>query len=691
MNDLLFEICTEELPAGYIQPALNCMSQNLKNALKSARIAHGNIRTMGTPRRLAIYISDMADTQKSQTLEETGPPQKVAYDDNGNPKVPAIKFVEKWGKSIDDIHIKEMPKGKYLCLTITDEGKPTASVLPEIMPKIIDSTPFPKTMRWADYSKSFARPVISLLCLLGETKISFHWGHLQSGQTTSGHRFVHPEPLNISSPADYETQLNQASIVVDIQKRKQMIQDQINKLAADLGGQIKPDADLLDIVTNLVEYPVACAGQFEKYFLEVPSSVLICAMREHQKYFAVIQSDGQLMPCFIAVNNTPVKDMELVSKGHERVLRARLSDARFFYKGDLKEKSDTRVEKLKGVLFQAQLGTVYDKTIRVQKLSSFLAKQIDDDLVLMHVSRAAWLCKSDLVSQVVNEFPTLQGIMGKNYALESNEDEAVAVAIQEHYQPTHSGGELPRTMVGTLLAIADKIDTICGCFGVGLKPTGTADPYALRRHCIGVIRMFNERQLTFSLKEIVEKAVSILSEKLTQTQADVVATVMDFFQARMIHILTESNISKDVATAVLSAKMSTIPDIWSRAKALENLKEQPDFEPLAAAFKRVGNILKNIDANALADIDPKRFEHDAETQLYETSNRLESEIFTLIKGGRFDEALKTIASIRPCVDRFFDDVLVMSPDNVLKNNRLKLLVNISKWFERIADFTKMSA
>jgi glycyl-tRNA synthetase beta chain len=690
MNDLLFEICTEELPAGYIQPALNSMCQNLKNALKNARITHGDIRTMGTPRRLAIYVYDMADTQKSHTREETGPPQKVAYDDNGNPKVPAIKFVEKWGKAVDDITIKVMPKGKYLCLTITDEGQSTASVLPEIMPKIIDSIPFPKTMRWADYRKTFARPVLSLICLLGETPISFNWGHLQSGQQTSGHRFVHPDPLNIISPTTYEKQLKEARIVVDIQKRKQLIQDQINKLATDLGGQVKPDSDLLEIVTNLVEYPIACAGKFEEYFLEVPSVVLICAMREHQKYFAIIRSEGQLMPCFIAVNNTPVRDMALVSKGHERVLRARLSDARFFYKGDLKEKIDTRVEKLKGVLFQAQLGTVYDKTIRIQKLSSFLAQKLDDDLVLTHVSRAAWLCKSDLVSQVVNEFPSLQGIMGTIYAQESNEDEAVATAIQEHYQPTHSGGKLPKTMVGTLLAIADKMDTICGCFGVGLNPSGTADPYGLRRHCIGVIRMLNERQLTFSLKELVEKSVNILSEKLTRSQADVVRTVMEFFQARMIHILIESSISKDVATAVLSAEMTTIPDIWLRAKALENLKKQPDFESLAAAFKRVGNILKNIDENTLSEIDPKRFEHEAETQLYETSNRLESEIFTLIKAGRFDDALKTIASIRPCVDRFFDDVLVMASDEVLKNNRLKLLVNISKWFERIANFTRMS-
>jgi len=690
MNDLLFEICTEELPAGYIQPALNSMRQNLSTALQNARITHGEIRTMGTPRRLVLYISDIADSQNKQTRQETGPPQKVAYDDNGNPKMPAIKFAEKWGKAVDDIFIKEMPKGKYLCLTIIDEGKPTENVLPDIIPKMIDSTPFPKTMRWSDYNKLFARPVVSLLCLLGNKSIPIIWGHIKSGQHSYGHRFLHPEMLKILSSKEYETQLKQASIIVDMEKRKQMIQDQINQLASELGGQIKTDPDLLDIVTNLVEYPVACAGRFEEYFLEVPSAVLICAMREHQKYFAVTLANGQLMPCFIAVNNTPVKDLSLVSKGHERVLRARLSDARFFYKGDLKEDQDARVEKLKGVLFQAQLGTVYDKTIRIQKISTFLAQLINDDLILSNISRAAWLCKSDLVSQIVNEFPKLQGIMGKIYAQESSENDSIATAIEEHYQPTHSGGALPKTMVGTLLAIADKIDTICGCFGVGLIPSGTADPYALRRHCIGIIRMFNEHQLNFSLQEIIEKSVSILDEKLTIPQIEVVSTVMDFFQTRMVYILTESGISKDVAAAVLNAKITSIPDIWSRANALENQKKLPDFESLAAAFKRVGNILKNIDEKSLSEIDPKRFEHDAEIKLYETSNRLESEIFTFIKAGRFDDALKTIGSIRPCVDRFFDDVLVMASDDILKNNRLKLLFNISKWFEQIADFTKMS-
>ncbi|ETR74214.1 MAG: glycyl-tRNA synthetase beta chain [Candidatus Magnetoglobus multicellularis str. Araruama] len=446
----------------------------------------------------------------------------------------------------------------------------------------------------------------------------------------------------------------------------------------------------MDIVTNLVEYPVACSGEFEELFLEVPSEVLICAMREHQKYFAVSQPNGQLMPCFIAVNNTPVKDMALVSKGHERVLRARLSDARFFFKGDLKEKPDTRVEKLKGVLFQKQLGTVYDKTLRIQKLSEYLAIQVNDDLSKKYINRAAWLCKSDLVSQVVNEFPKLQGIMGKIYAQKNHEHEAIAMAIQEHYQPTHSGGPLPKTRIGTLLAIADKMDTICGCFGVGLKPTGTTDPYALRRQGIGIIRMIQDQHLTLPIQKIIEHSITTLADKLILPQAEVISTVMDFFQTRISHMLTESGISKDIATSVLSADMTSIPDIWSRARALEKLKNEPDFEALAAAFKRVANILKAVDRNTLPDILPDLFEHDAETELYETCHRLESEIFTLIQSGRFDDALKTIASIRPNVDRFFDDVLVMSKDETLKNNRLKLLATISTLFERIADFSKIA-
>ncbi|KPA10019.1 Glycyl-tRNA synthetase beta subunit [Candidatus Magnetomorum sp. HK-1] len=690
MNDLLFEICTEELPAGYIQPALNSLKHNMDNSLKKSRIEHGPIKIMGTPRRLTVHISDMASEQKSQTREETGPPQRVAYEKDGTPKVPAIKFAEKWGQNIDDIFIKKMPKGDYLCLKITDEGQPTETILKEMLPSIIDSIPFPKTMHWADFKKTFARPVVSLMCLLDNTCISFKWGHMESGKITMGHRFMHPQAIEISSPKSYISDLEKAHVIVDIEKRKKYIQDEIVELANKLGGTVKDDPELLDIVTNLVEFPASCSGSFEDHFLEVPPEVLICAMRVHQKYFAVTTDDGKLMPCFIAVNNTPVKDMALVARGHERVLRARLSDARFFFMADLDENLDNRVEKLKGVLFQAKLGTIYDKTIRIQKLSEFLADKLDDDLIKSHISRAAWLSKSDLVSQVVNEFPSLQGIMGRVYAQHAKEDSTVAAAIQEHYQPTHSGGELPKTFVGAIIAIADKIDTICGCFGLGLKPTGAADPYALRRQGIGVIRIMQARNLTFSLENMVEQSLLTIEDKLTAPLEDVIEWIMDFFKTRMINIMNESGISKDIAVSVLSAGMANVPDIWARASALEELKKDPDFESLASAFKRVGNIIKKVNRNDLKPINPERFEHDAEKQLYETCTSVESEVFTLISESRFDEALKTIASIRGDVDRFFDDVLVMADDEILKNNRLKLLVNISMLFERIADFSQIS-
>ena len=690
MNDLLFEICTEELPAGYIKPALDSLNHNMEIALKKARIDHGPVKTMGSPRRLTVYICDMAKEQKSQTREETGPPKRVAYEEDGKPKVPAIKFAEKWGQNIDDIFIKKMPKGDYLCLKITDKGQSTEKILKDILPTIIDSIPFPKTMRWSNFEKNFARPVVSLLCLLDTTNISIEWGHLKSGKTTIGHRFMHPETIKIKSPDKYLSLLEKAHVIVDIEKRKELIQKEITNLANKLGGNIKDDPELLDIVTNLVEFPASCSGQFEENFLEVPSEVLICAMREHQKYFAVISEDKKLMPCFIAVNNTPVKDMALVAKGHERVLRARLSDARFFFMADLDESQDIRVEKLNGVLFQAKLGTIYEKTIRIQKLSEFLADMLDDDLIKTHVSRAAWLSKSDLVSQVVNEFPSLQGIMGRVYAERSKEDSSVAAAIQEHYQPKHSGGKIPTTLVGSLLAIADKIDTICGCFGVGLKPTGAADPYALRRQGIGVIRIMQARNLTFSLKEMIEQSLSFIKDKLTAPEDDIVELIMDFFKTRLINIMTESGISKDVAISVLSAGMTNLPDAWSRANALEKLKKDPDFESLSATFKRVGNIIKKIDRSSLSPINIDRFELEAEKKLNEIFNSVESEVFTLISDSRFDEALKTIASIRSDVDHFFDEVLVMADDSFLRNNRLKILVNISTLFERIADFSQIS-
>ena len=504
MNQLLLEIGTEEIPAGYIKPALAALAGNLAAKLEAARIGHGDVLTYGTPRRLAVTIQDVAERQTAVTEDVLGPPERIAFDEQGNPSIPAQKFSEKVGIAVKRLEIKETGKGRYLSATIRDKGKAAKTVLQKILPEVILATPFPKTMIWSDLTISFARPIQSIVALLGQSVIPFSLeGKLKSGRYAWGHMFMHHKKIKIDAAADYLDAMRGGQVEVDIPVRKEMVRKEIDAAARAMGGRILPDDDLLDIVTNLVEVPIASGGRFDDVFLELPREILITSMREHQKYFAVVDEKDRLMPCFVAVNNTRIKDLDLVAKGHERVLRARLSDAQFFFRADLKESMDDWCERLKGVLFQAKLGSMHAKIERIQKLGDHLTACEHTD-IQSHVRRAARLCKADLVSQVVGEFAKLQGIMGRVYATVAGEPDDVADAVETHYRPIYSGGELPGTRTGALLAIADKLDTICGCFSVGLVPTGASDPYALRRQGIGIVQIMRAHQLGFSLKAAVQ-------------------------------------------------------------------------------------------------------------------------------------------------------------------------------------------
>jgi glycyl-tRNA synthetase beta chain len=513
-HNLLLEIGTEEIPAGYIKPALKGLSSLILQRMDDARIEHGKARTFGTPRRLAVEVADVADRQKRLVTEITGPPEKVGFDENGAPTLAAKKFAEKFGISVNSLTIKDTKKGRYLCAKKTEKGLAARTLLKSILPDVILSIPFPKTMKWADLSIEFARPIHSSLALLGNKVIPFVLGNVKSGRYIFGHSFMSPGRIRLSKPDDYIEIMRSNYVLIDPKERKKQVVRGIDKAAADCGGRVLQDDDLVDIVTNLVEYPAVVSGSFDKEFLELPGEVLITAMREHQKYFAVIDKENNLMPSFIAVNNTPARDMSLVAKGHERVLRARLKDAQFFYRGDIKKSFEDLVEKLKGVLFQAGLGTVYDKVIRVQNLTGYLSEvaNFDSDLKKKAL-RAAYLCKADLVSQVVDEFPKLQGVMGRVYAAASGEPDVVSSAIEEYYWPVYSGGQLPETETGAILAIADKIDSICGCFVTGLIPTGASDPYALRRQGIGIVQIMLDKNFSFQLSRLIEKSVTLLSER----------------------------------------------------------------------------------------------------------------------------------------------------------------------------------
>ena len=593
MKTLLLEIGTEEIPAGYIEPALETLTSTLLQKMTNARIDHGSAKIFATPRRLAVEVKKVAVKQKSMTSEILGPPERIGFDDKGELTVAAKKFAEKVGVAESNLTVKESDKGRYLCAKITERGYPTRTLLKSILPEVILATPFPKIMKWAELDIEFARPIHTIIALLGDKIIPFSLGDTKSGRFTRGHYFMHPGKVKISEPKDYIKTLRSVKVLADLDARRKHVQKEIDKAAKGVGGKVLPDDGLVDIVKNLVEYPVATAGRFDKEFLEVPREVLITAMREHQKYFAVINKKGNLMPCFIAVNNTRTKDMKLVATGHEWVLRARLADAQFFYKSDLEDSSKDRVEKLKGVLFQAKLGSMYEKVMRLQKMAGFLADKVEKGSDLKkEATRAAWLCKADLVSQVVGEFPKLQGIMGKVYADIDGEPVNVSAAIEEHYRPIYSGGKLPETTTGAILAMADKIDNICGFFSVGLTPTGASDPYALRRQGLGIIQIMLDKGFSFSLRGMIEKSIKLFGIKGAKKIREIADKVSIFLHNRMTHQLAEEGFSKDVIAAVASVSIDNAPDVWNRVRALQDLKTAPDFEPLAVAFKRVVNIIK---------------------------------------------------------------------------------------------------
>ncbi len=689
-HNLLLEIGTEEIPAGYIKPALKGLSSLILQRMDDARIEHGKARTFGTPRRLAVEVADVADRQKRLVTEITGPPEKVGFDENGAPTLAAKKFAEKFGISVNSLTIKDTKKGRYLCAKKTEKGLAARTLLKSILPDVILSIPFPKKMKWADLSIEFARPIHSTLALLGNKVIPFVFGNVKSGRYIFGHSFMSPGRIRLYRPDDYIEVLRSNYVLIDPKERKKQVVRGIDKAAGDRGGSVLQDDDLVDIVTNLVEYPAVVAGSFDKEFLELPSEVLITAMREHQKYFAVIDKENNLMPSFIAVNNTLARDMSLVAKGHERVLRARLKDAQFFYRGDIKKSFEGLVEKLKGVLFQAGLGTVYDKVIRVQNLTGYLSEvaNFDSDLKKKAL-RAAYLCKADLVSQVVDEFPKLQGVMGRVYAAAAGEPDVVSSAIEEYYWPVYSGGRLPETETGAILAIADKIDSICGCFITGLIPTGASDPYALRRQGIGIVQIMLDKNFSFQLSRLIEKSVTLLSERNADEIKKISDSVYLFLQNRIANLLSEQGFSKDVIAAIVSVSVDHVPDIWNRARALEKLKAKPDFEPLTIAFKRVVNIIKKAGHFETNKVDENLFEHECEAVLFADYKEIKERVLDDLDKGLFEQALFDIASLRDSVDAFFDGALVMAEDSSIRNNRLSLLTQIEKLFRLFADFSKI--
>ena len=662
--------------------------KKLIKELQARRIAFKDIKTMGTPRRLALIASGVAVAQEELIATKLGPAKTIAFDKDGNPTKAAIGFAKGQGIDIADIKTVKTDKGEYICAEKKEQSELTIQLLPQILPDIILALPFRKSMRWGDLEVRFARPIHWIVALFGNTIVPFQLGNIDSGDTSYGHRFMAPGPLRITNAASYAAQLAQAFVFVDPQVRRDTLIREIRGIAASVNGVPDEDSALIEEVTNLIENcsPVLC--HFENEFLQLPREVLITTMKKHQKYFPILDTQGSPLPCFIAVNNTRAREPAVSARGHERVLRARLSDARFFYTADQKKSLDSMTERLQGVIFQAQLGTSFEKVRRFQELALFLTDSFFSQSIRARVERAAYLCKADLVSEMVGEFPELQGIMGREYARIAGEDAEVAQAIFEHYLPRFAEDSIPVSDIGAIVGIADKLDTIVGCFGVGLIPTGTADPYALRRQCLGIINIIAGRQYKISLTETIPKAIALLKEKLTRPVAEVSNDVLNFFSVRFSNLLTSQGYPADAVDAVVSCGIDDVLDMQRRIEALQQVKQVPDFEALAIAFKRVVNILAGAGSGVVS---PGLFEEQAERDLHQKYLSLCGQVQSLMHKKEYLPALKLIATLRTEVDNFFDTVMVMVDQEAVRTNRLALLYEVSSLFINFADFTRLSS
>ncbi|MEN6317995.1 MAG: glycine--tRNA ligase subunit beta [Syntrophaceae bacterium] len=684
-KELLLEIGTEEIPAAFLPKTIKDMNEIIRRELSNKYIGHGDIKTMATPRRLCLCVANVAGKQEDQVIEKMGPAKKVAFDENGNPTKAAVGFAAGQGIAVGELEIVTTEKGEYICARKKITGENTTSLLPDILKKLITSIPFKKSMRWSDLDIRFARPIHWILAIYGDETIPFVIGNISSGDRSYGHRFMSSKSFKVKNLKDYVANCKKHFVIVDPEERRKIILEEAEKTANTVNGSIFYTEDLLETVTFLTEYPSAVCGSFNPEYLKLPKEVLTTSMISHQKYFPVVNDTGNLLPYFITINNTLSRDPSVVARGNEKVIRARLSDAKFFFDEDQKTPLDHHFEKLNQVVFHTQLGTSYEKVMRFRKLAQYITEQINPSLKDT-VDRAAILAKADLETQMVYEFAELQGIMGREYALLAGEKPVVAKAIYEHYLPIAAGGELPETDEGAIISIADKIDTIVGFFGVKLIPTGTADPYALRRQAIGVINIILNKLYPLNLKNMIEESVSILGDKLKRPHEEVMAEVLEFFKGRFENQLISQEHPYDVVDAVLETGASDIVRSFRKIEAMETFKTHADFEPLAIAFKRVGNIVKDFKNGS---VDSSKFETDEERSLHTAFLNTRNSVVRYIEKDDYQSALIELAALRKPVDDFFNNVLVMAKDDAIRFNRLSLLREISNMFHMIADFSKI--
>ena len=680
---LLFEIGTEEIPARFIAKTKADMKGYLEKTLKELHIEYKSIELKCTPRRFVVVIDELAENQATVEEELKGPAKKIAFDENNNPSKALLGFLKGKDISPEEVYFKTVGKDEYAHIKLTKEGQAVKGLLKDIFEGMIKSTTFPKSMRWGGKNIRFVRPIRYFVCLMDEEVIDFEIEGIKTGNITKGHRFLGSSEIVINTPDEYEAKLKENFVILDDEQRKSLILEQCKVVADSLGGTLMMDEDLLEEVNYIVEYPTAFYGEFEKSYLSLPKEAIITPMKEHQRYFPVLGADGKLLNKFITVRNGDSYAIDNVKRGNEKVLDARLSDALFFYHEDTKKPLEAYVERLDTIVFQQKLGTILDKTKRIQNLSEKIAKALA--LTLPNLDRAAYLLKADLTTAMVFEFTELQGIMGRYYANLSNEPSEVAEAIYEHYLPRFAGDELPSTNEGIILALSDRLDSVAGFFAIGIQPTGSQDPYALRRQALGILNIMMEKKLNVRLFDLLDLALENFDFE-DMDKKSVKSDLMSFFELRLKNLFTDMGIRYDVVDAIINIEDSNPFDLLIRAKDLDAWVKNNSVTEALQTFSRISNISKEAIAGK---VDEALFAHDSEAKLNTAYNSIKAEVEAMLARREYVKALELLISIKDSVDAFFDSVMIMDENMDIRANRLAMLSNIRTTMESVADLSKI--
>ncbi|MGL5377550.1 MAG: glycine--tRNA ligase subunit beta [Cetobacterium sp.] len=683
---LLFEIGMEELPARFLVQTLKEMKENLEGKLNDRRVKFEEIKTFGTPRRLIVLVEGLSETQEDLDMLNMGPAKQVAFAENGEISRAGLGFAKSQGVEATDLEIIETPKGEYIAVRKFMKGETTKNLLSGLLKELVVEINFPKSMKWGEKNLKFARPIQWFLALVDKEVVQFEIEGIKSGNSSRGHRFF-GENFEISTIDEYFEKIKQNNVIIDIEERKDLIKKMIKENCEGANEQVLIDDELLKEVANLVEYPFPIVGTFNSDFLEVPQDVLIISMQVHQRYFPILDLDGKLLPKFVVVRNG-IEDSEHVRKGNEKVLSARLADARFFYHEDLKKPLMENVEKLKQVVFQKDLGTIYNKIERSQNIADYLIESTEMQARKETIQRTLLLAKADLVSNMIGEkeFTKLQGFMGADYALKSGESELVSKGIEEHYYPRYQGDLLPKGIEGIIAGISDRMDTLCGCFGVGIIPSGSKDPFALRRSALGIVNIILDSNLNISLNSLVGRALSALEETgvLKRNKTEVLNEVLEFFKQRALNVFTEMGYSKDIVSAVVDKSFDNLVDTLLRIKAVDEFTKMDSFNNLVSLMKRVGNISKGFDG---ITINSDLLAEEVERELFKKSQEVSKVVEDMLTSKNYIGYLNTILSTEDVINRYFESIMVMDKDETIKNNRLSQLNYIAIIFNKMVNLT----